>query len=124
GAREVARRPAYPHPDPPPHAGEGANPPVVTNERLRKTEKNPKNLMATTGNGSVRNETRARRGSLLKSAGFAAPAAPSPPSSTTAAVSFFANVELVPGDPILGLTEAYNADSRATKVNLGVGIYY
>jgi len=40
------------------------------------------------------------------------------------AVSFFANVELVPGDPILGLTEAYNADSRPTKVNLGVGIYY
>jgi len=39
-------------------------------------------------------------------------------------VSFFANVELVPGDPILGLTEAYNADARATKVNLGVGIYY
>jgi aromatic-amino-acid transaminase len=33
-------------------------------------------------------------------------------------------VELVPGDPILGLTEAYNADSRPTKVNLGVGIYY
>ena len=40
------------------------------------------------------------------------------------AVSFFSNVELVPGDPILGLTEAYNADSRTTKVNLGVGIYY
>ncbi len=40
------------------------------------------------------------------------------------AVSFFANVEQVPGDPILGLTEAYNADSRPTKVNLGVGIYY
>ena len=39
-------------------------------------------------------------------------------------MSFFANVELVPGDPILGLTEAYNADTRATKVNLGVGIYY
>jgi len=39
-------------------------------------------------------------------------------------VSFFSNVELVPGDPILGLTEAYNADSRTTKVNLGVGIYY
>jgi aromatic-amino-acid transaminase len=33
-------------------------------------------------------------------------------------------VEQVPGDPILGLTEAYNADSRPTKVNLGVGIYY
>ena len=39
-------------------------------------------------------------------------------------MSFFANVELVPGDPILGLTEAYNADPRTTKVNLGVGIYY
>ncbi|WP_019397418.1 amino acid aminotransferase [Pseudoxanthomonas sp. GW2] len=39
-------------------------------------------------------------------------------------MSFFSNVELVPGDPILGLTEAYNADTRATKVNLGVGIYY
>jgi aromatic-amino-acid transaminase len=39
-------------------------------------------------------------------------------------VSFFANVEQVPGDPILGLTEAYNADSRPNKVNLGVGIYY
>ncbi len=39
-------------------------------------------------------------------------------------MSFFANVEQVPGDPILGLTEAYNADTRPTKVNLGVGIYY
>ncbi|MFO7338553.1 MAG: amino acid aminotransferase [Lysobacteraceae bacterium] len=39
-------------------------------------------------------------------------------------MSFFSDVELVPGDPILGLTEAYNADTRATKVNLGVGIYY
>jgi aromatic-amino-acid transaminase len=39
-------------------------------------------------------------------------------------VSFFANVQQVPGDPILGLTEAYNADTRPTKVNLGVGIYY
>ncbi|WP_233198611.1 MULTISPECIES: aromatic amino acid transaminase [Luteimonas] len=38
--------------------------------------------------------------------------------------SFFSAVELVPGDPILGLTEAYNADPRTTKVNLGVGIYY
>jgi len=39
-------------------------------------------------------------------------------------VSFFANVQQVPGDPILGLTEAYNADARPNKVNLGVGIYY
>ncbi len=38
--------------------------------------------------------------------------------------SFFSAVELVPGDPILGLTDAYNADPRTTKVNLGVGIYY
>ena len=40
------------------------------------------------------------------------------------AVSFFKNVELVPGDPILGLTDAFRADPRADKVNLGVGIYY
>ncbi|KRG44590.1 aromatic amino acid aminotransferase [Stenotrophomonas pictorum JCM 9942] len=39
-------------------------------------------------------------------------------------MSFFATVEQVPGDPILGLTDAYNADTRPTKVNLGVGIYY
>jgi aromatic-amino-acid transaminase len=37
--------------------------------------------------------------------------------------SLFANVELAPRDPILGLTEAFNADTRATKVNLGVGVY-
>jgi len=36
----------------------------------------------------------------------------------------FAHVPLVPGDPILGLTDLYNADSRPHKVNLGVGIYY
>ncbi len=38
--------------------------------------------------------------------------------------SLFAAVEMAPRDPILGLTEAFNADSRATKVNLGVGVYY
>jgi aromatic-amino-acid transaminase len=31
---------------------------------------------------------------------------------------------MTPGDPILGLTEAFVADTRAGKVNLGVGIYY
>ena len=36
----------------------------------------------------------------------------------------FANVQLAPRDPILGLTEAFNADTRTTKVNLGVGVYY
>jgi len=38
--------------------------------------------------------------------------------------SLFAAVEMAPRDPILGLTEAFNADTRATKVNLGVGVYY
>jgi aromatic-amino-acid transaminase len=38
--------------------------------------------------------------------------------------SMFSAVEMAPRDPILGLTEAFNADSRATKVNLGVGVYY
>ncbi len=33
-------------------------------------------------------------------------------------------VELAPRDPILGLTEAYNADRNPTRVNLGVGVYY
>jgi aromatic-amino-acid transaminase len=38
--------------------------------------------------------------------------------------SMFAGVQLAPRDPILGLTEAYNADTRPNKVNLGVGVYY
>ncbi len=38
--------------------------------------------------------------------------------------SIFAAVEMAPRDPILGLTEAFNADTRNTKVNLGVGVYY
>jgi aromatic-amino-acid transaminase len=37
--------------------------------------------------------------------------------------SIFAAVELAPRDPILGLNEAFNADTRSTKVNLGVGVY-
>lgn len=36
----------------------------------------------------------------------------------------FQSVELAPRDPILGLTEQYNADTRSHKVNLGVGVYY
>ena len=31
---------------------------------------------------------------------------------------------MAPRDPILGLNEAFNADSRTTKVNLGVGVYF
>ena len=38
--------------------------------------------------------------------------------------SLFASVEMAPRDPILGLTEAFNADTRTNKVNLGVGVYY
>jgi aromatic-amino-acid transaminase len=38
--------------------------------------------------------------------------------------SIFAAVEMAPRDPILGLTEGFNADTRTTKVNLGVGVYY
>ncbi|GAB4465575.1 MAG: aspartate/tyrosine/aromatic aminotransferase [Burkholderiaceae bacterium] len=37
--------------------------------------------------------------------------------------SLLAGVQLAPRDPILGLTEAFNADPRPTKVNLGVGVY-
>jgi aromatic-amino-acid transaminase len=35
-----------------------------------------------------------------------------------------AGVEMAPRDPILGLTETYNADKNPKKVNLGVGVYY
>jgi aromatic-amino-acid transaminase len=39
-------------------------------------------------------------------------------------MSLFSSVELAPRDPILGLNEAFNQDSRANKVNLGVGVYF
>ena len=35
----------------------------------------------------------------------------------------FSSVELAPKDPILGMTEAFNADDRPGKINLGVGVY-
>jgi len=38
-------------------------------------------------------------------------------------MSLFSAVELAPRDPILGLNEAFNADTRSNKVNLGVGVY-
>src|SRR5712671_7423263 len=38
--------------------------------------------------------------------------------------SILQQVELAPRDPILGITEAFNADANAAKVNLGVGVYY
>jgi aromatic-amino-acid transaminase len=39
-------------------------------------------------------------------------------------MSLFSAVEMAPRDPILGLNEAFNADTRADKVNLGVGVYF
>ena len=35
----------------------------------------------------------------------------------------FQDVALAPRDPILGMTEAYNADERPNKINLGMGVY-
>jgi aromatic-amino-acid transaminase len=45
--------------------------------------------------------------------------------TTTAArpQSPFAHIAELPADPIIGLTEAYNADANPNKVNLGVGVY-
>ena len=40
------------------------------------------------------------------------------------ASSPFSQVPLAPKDPILGITEQYQADPRPDKVNLGVGVYY
>jgi len=39
-------------------------------------------------------------------------------------MSLFSTVELAPRDPILGMTEAFNADPNPAKVNLGVGVYF
>lgn len=46
------------------------------------------------------------------------------PASIFPMTSLFESVELAPRDPILGLNEQYNADTRSEKVNLGVGVYY
>lgn len=35
----------------------------------------------------------------------------------------FESIEAAPVDPILGLTEAYKAETRPEKINLGVGVY-
>ncbi|RJX34134.1 MAG: aspartate/tyrosine/aromatic aminotransferase [Oxalobacter sp.] len=42
----------------------------------------------------------------------------------TLADSLFDAIEMAPRDPILGITEAFNADKNPDKVNLGVGVYY
>ena len=43
---------------------------------------------------------------------------------TSPSTSLFSAIEMAPRDPILGITDAYNADTNPDKVNLGVGVYY
>jgi aspartate/tyrosine/aromatic aminotransferase len=38
-------------------------------------------------------------------------------------MTLYAHVKQAPADPILGLTEAFKADPRADKINLGVGVF-
>jgi aromatic-amino-acid transaminase len=44
--------------------------------------------------------------------------------TSTASASLFGAIEMAPRDPILGITEAFNADTNPAKINLGVGVYY
>lgn len=44
--------------------------------------------------------------------------------NSTLLLSAFSAVEMAPRDPILGITESFNADQNSQKVNLGVGVYY
>ncbi len=41
-----------------------------------------------------------------------------------APATIFTAIAMAPRDPILGITEGYNADTNPAKVNLGVGVYY
>jgi aromatic-amino-acid transaminase len=47
-----------------------------------------------------------------------------PVSGAEMSTSHFATVEMAPRDPILGLNEAFNAETNPKKVNLGVGVYF
>ena len=42
----------------------------------------------------------------------------------SASASLFSAIDMAPRDPILGITEAFNADKNPAKINLGVGVYY
>jgi aromatic-amino-acid transaminase len=44
--------------------------------------------------------------------------------TSTAPASIFSAIDMAPRDPILGITEAFNADTNPAKINLGVGVYY
>ena len=44
--------------------------------------------------------------------------------NSPATASIFSAIAMAPRDPILGITEAFNADTNPAKINLGVGVYY
>jgi aromatic-amino-acid transaminase len=44
--------------------------------------------------------------------------------NSTAPASIFGAIDMAPRDPILGITEAFVADTNPGKINLGVGVYY
>jgi aromatic-amino-acid transaminase len=44
--------------------------------------------------------------------------------NSPAKASLFSAIDMAPRDPILGITEAFNADTNPAKINLGVGVYY
>jgi aromatic-amino-acid transaminase len=44
--------------------------------------------------------------------------------TSTAPATIFGAIAMAPRDPILGITEAFNADTNPSKINLGVGVYY
>ena len=44
--------------------------------------------------------------------------------TSPAPASIFSAIAMAPRDPILGITEAFNADANPAKINLGVGVYY
>ncbi|NRR34111.1 aspartate/tyrosine/aromatic aminotransferase [Oxalobacteraceae bacterium] len=44
--------------------------------------------------------------------------------TTSVSASLFSAIDMAPRDPILGITEAFNADQNPAKINLGVGVYY
>jgi len=44
--------------------------------------------------------------------------------TSSASASIFSAIDMAPRDPILGITEAFNADPNPAKINLGVGVYY
>jgi aromatic-amino-acid transaminase len=44
--------------------------------------------------------------------------------NSTAPATIFGAIAMAPRDPILGITEAFNADTNPAKINLGVGVYY